>query len=283
MKNKGILILSSVAILALTGLGTGCQQLRARDELNRGVKAYKSADYETAVRHFQEAVNLDPTFSTSRLYLATAYMSQYIPGASSEENMRMAEAAEREFKKVLEQDPKNTIAIESLASLYYNQATGVTELKDKLAKLDIAKEWYQKLIEVEPTKKEGHYSLGVISFLKYYPAVGKARNDLGMRPEDLGPLKDKKLREQLRTEYKPIVDSGISSLQKSVEIDPEYDDAMAYLNLLHRHSGALAESEQEYKQEIAAADKWLDKALDTKKTKAERASKTGGIVMEGGQ
>ncbi len=59
---------------------TGCEKLRARDHLNKGVQAFKTAKYTQAVDHFKEAVQLDPEFATARLYLATAYMSQYIPG-----------------------------------------------------------------------------------------------------------------------------------------------------------------------------------------------------------
>ena len=65
---KAILILS-VASLAI--LGTSCTQLKARDQLNKGVAAFKNAQYPEAVEHFKTAVDLDPNFPTARLYLAT--------------------------------------------------------------------------------------------------------------------------------------------------------------------------------------------------------------------
>jgi tetratricopeptide (TPR) repeat protein len=40
---------------------SGCNQLAARDQLNKGVEAYKSAHYEEAIGHFQKATQLDPT------------------------------------------------------------------------------------------------------------------------------------------------------------------------------------------------------------------------------
>ena len=101
--------------------GASCSKLQSRDQLNKGVQAFKSAQYPEAVEHFKTAVELDPSFSTARLYLATAYMQQYIPGAESPENKQMAKAAYDQFQKVLEQDPKNTVAIASIASLYLNQ------------------------------------------------------------------------------------------------------------------------------------------------------------------
>jgi len=66
------------------------QPVEIRDQLNQGVQAFKSAQYPEAVEHFKTAVELDPNFPTARLYLATAYMQQYIPGSISPENDQMA-------------------------------------------------------------------------------------------------------------------------------------------------------------------------------------------------
>ena len=177
MTTRNVLLAGSVAVLAL--VSTGCEKLRARDRLNKGVREFKSAKYNTAVEHFKEAVRLDPEFPTARLYLATAYMSQYIPGAESPENMQNANAAEAEFQRVLEKDPNNTLAIESIASLHYNQAQGGT-VEQKMKKLDDAAQWYTKLSSVDPNNKTSHYSLGVIVWAKWYPKLMEARNKLGM-------------------------------------------------------------------------------------------------------
>ena len=116
---RKLALILSVAALAV--LGTSCKKLQSRDQLNKGVAAFKNAQYPEAVEHFKTAVELDPTFTTARLYLATAYMQQYIPGAESPENMQMAKAAYDQFMKVLEQDPKNNVAIASIASLFLNE------------------------------------------------------------------------------------------------------------------------------------------------------------------
>ncbi len=87
-------------LLALLS-AVGCDKLRARDQLNKGVKSYKNARYEEAIEHFKNAVQLDPSLINARLYLATAYAQQYIPGADSPDNNNYAEEAIDEFKKVL--------------------------------------------------------------------------------------------------------------------------------------------------------------------------------------
>jgi Tfp pilus assembly protein PilF len=255
MKNvRTMLISATVILLALTG--AGCEKLRARDHLNKGVQAYKNARYPEAIEHFKQAIALDPSFPTARLYLATAYMVQYIPGAESPENLQLAENAHQEFLRVLEQDPKNEVAIASIASLYFNQK-----------KFDQATEWYSKLIEVSPSNKEAFYTLGVIAWTKAFQDNAEARAKLGMRPEDPGPLKDKKVRDQLRQKNLEMIETGMKNLEKALQIDPQYDDAMAYLNLLYRQRADLQESADAYKQDVETADNWVQKTLETKKAK----------------
>lgn len=267
---KKLLLLATVAGLAIGP--AGCNQLKSRDSLNKGVQAFKNAKYPDAVELFKKAVDLDPTFTTARLYLAMAYMSQYIPGADSPENNKMSEAAYGEFQTVLQQDPKNTTALASIASLFFNQK-----------KLDEAKDWYLKLIAVDPNNKEAFYTLGVIAWTKVFQVRMEARAKLGMKPEDPGPLKDKKVRLTVAEKNLPIVEDGIKNLSRSLEIDPKYSDAMAYLNLLHRERADLADSSEAYKKDIDTADQWVQKTLETKKitqAEAEKKAAAGGITHD---
>src|SRR5437667_11883600 len=119
--NRNLLILAGLAALAL--VTTGCDKLKARDNLNKGIQSYKNARYPEAVAFFQKAVELDPTFKTTHLYLATAFMSQYIPGAESPENVHMAENAYNEYQKVLKLYPKDKTATASIAAFYTKQYT----------------------------------------------------------------------------------------------------------------------------------------------------------------
>ena len=278
MKTISLVLGIGVPVLA----GTGCDKLRSRDQLNRGVQAYRSAKYADAVEFFKTAVNLDPNNLNGRLYLATAYMTQYIPGAESPENLQLAKQAKEEFLKVLERDPNDKTALASLASLSYQQAQGMPDLEQKLKKLDEAKEWYLKLIAADPQNKEGFYSLAVIDWVKWYAAWMKSRADLGMKPEEPGPIKDKKVKADLKDQYSAVIEDGIKNLQKALDIDPNYDDAMAYMNLLIRERADLDDSPDQYKKDVETADGWVQKALDTKKMKAakEAAKTAGGITPD---
>jgi hypothetical protein len=52
---------------------TGCDKLKARDNLKRGVSHHERQI--SGGRPLQKAVELDPSFPTTHTYLAIAYMS----------------------------------------------------------------------------------------------------------------------------------------------------------------------------------------------------------------
>ena len=279
MSRNASLLGAALLVSALTLLGTGCNKLKSRDDLNKGVAAYKNAKYSDAVSFFQEAISLDPENPNARVYLATAYMMQWIPGADSPENIQFATKAKDEFGKVLTQDANNSVALASLASLAFNEADPLP-LDQKMAKLDEAASWYTKLVTADPKNRDGYYSLGAIAQKKFYPALMTARVNASMKPDEPGPLKDKKAKAELSAKYMPVIDDGIKNLQKALDIDKESDDAMAYMNLLIRYRADLDDTQEEYKKDIETADNYIQKALATKKIKAERAPKAAGITND---
>src|SRR6266403_5052328 len=103
-----------VALFILAAGVSGCNKLRARDLLNKGVAAFKEAQFDKAVEFFKEAKELDPDLMNARLYLANSYASQYIPGAPSDENGQFGLRAIEEYKGALGIDPNNLSAIDGI-------------------------------------------------------------------------------------------------------------------------------------------------------------------------
>ncbi len=231
--------------------------LYARDALNQGIAAFQNGNYSQAAELFQQAVAADPNNLNAHLYLGTSYMSMWIPGAVSSDNAAMARLADTEFKRVLEMDSNNTTAIASLASLAYNSH-----------QLDEAMDWYKRLAAVDPANKEAPYSMGVIAWAKWYPALMTARASVGMRPEDPGPLPEP-ARGELKAKYSSIIEEGMANLDRALALDPAYADAMAYMNLLIRERGDLRATREEWAADKVVADGWVQKNLDTKKAKAQ--------------
>ena len=88
-------------LAALAVLASGCNKLKARDNLNKGVNSFRAGQYTAAADNFKEAIDLDPDLPSARLYLATAYMTQYVPGSEAPENKRNADSALKEFQTAL--------------------------------------------------------------------------------------------------------------------------------------------------------------------------------------
>jgi tetratricopeptide (TPR) repeat protein len=258
--------------IAAVALSTGCAKLQSRDEMNKGVQAYKATHYIDAANHFKKAIEVDPTNQNAQLYLATSYMTQWIPGADSTENNRMYDAAKGEFQKVLDKDPKNGTALASMAFMTYSSAAnGSQEQKEKF--LEEAKKWNERRIEVDPKDHEAYYSLGVIAWTEAFGPIQTARATQHMKGDEPGPIKNASIRDDLKSRYGKTIDDGLKSLNSALAIDPEYDDAMSYINLLYRKKADIEDNPDDAKADIAKAEEWFNKALDTKKMKAARPAK----------
>ncbi len=71
----------------------------------------------------------------------------------------------------------------------------------------------------------------------------------------------------LATRNGTIVDEGMTDLKKAIELKPDYDDAMAYLNLLYRQKADLETSPDARANDLKQADDLVDqvKAIKQKR------------------
>src|SRR5439155_909071 len=152
MKRHARLMLAFLAILALAA--TSCAKLQARDNLNKGVRAFRDAHYENAVKYAQL-------------------------------------------------DSNNTVPYYAIGSL----------------------DWLIVFDKNNPDPKE----------------------------------------DQLK-----VIDEGLANLDKALALNPDYDDAMTYKNLLYRQKADRADSEDEKKKLTDLADEWFNKGLETRKKNAEK-------------
>ena len=276
--NKNLKLISLAAVALALFSSVGCNKLRARDQLNKGVESYKNNHYEQAIDHFQQAVQLDPTLINARMYLATAFVSQYIPGVDSPDNLRTAQQAIDEYQKVIDANPSRDQKV--------NSAKGIAYLYLNEKKWDDAKKYYRMASDLDPNDPEPYYSIGVIDWTACYQPRMEARAALGMKPEEnLNPKnKDQaKACAELKVKNAPAIQEGIDTLSKAIQIRPDYDDAMAYLNLMYRGKGDVECDDLAARAEdLKTADHWVDETLRVKKAKAEKAaqSQTGGITLD---
>jgi tetratricopeptide (TPR) repeat protein len=266
-------VLPLAAILIVVFGASGCSKLRARDLLNKGVAAFKNAQFDAAVEDFKQAKELDPDLINARLYLATAYASQYIPGAPSDENLNHGKEAIAEYRGVLEKDQHNLSAIDGLASILYQMAGQPFDQK----KFEESKSFHEQHIQLKPDDPAPYYSIGVIDWALAYRGNTELRADYN-RANVKKQVKDTEalppdVRKEYTDKYGALVDDGIAKLKKAIELNPDYDDAMTYLNLLYRRKADMVESSAERDTLTKQADDLLDKVKEIKQKKAEAAEK----------
>ena len=193
--------------LAFGMIGCGViDKLKARDHLNKGVRAFREAEYERAVGRFQQAIELDPEFLNAQIYLATSYASLYIPNGQSEENISIGEEAISAYERVLEQDPGNLYSVKGIAGIYFS-----------MGEFEKAKEYYLEDCKLEPEQADPFYSVGNVNWTMAY-------DKLNPRPPQ---------------ERWQLSEEGLEYLEKCLVNDPDYFNAHFYINLLNREKAKV--------------------------------------------
>ena len=266
---------SLAALSILVFAVSGCNKLKARDLLNKGVVAFKAGQSDAAIEDFKRATELDPNLMTARLYLATAYASLYIPGAPSAENKARGDQAIKEFKDILDIDANNLTAIDGIGSLVFQMA-GTPPIDEK--GFENSKTYHERHIQVKPDDPEPYYWIGVIDWTLAWRGNGELRldynkNNIRKQVKDTDPL-PASVRTEYATKYSPLVEEGITDLQKAISLKPDYDDAMAYLSLLLRRKADMVESADERASLEKQADDLLDKIKEIKQKRLEQQQQT---------
>jgi len=262
----------AVALAGMVVSMSGCNQLAARDQLNKGVDAYKSARYEEAIGHFQKATQLDPNLPMAKSYLATALAQNVVPGLDTPDNMKTAQQAISIFQEVLDKNPSDVNSLKQIAGIYFS-----------VKKLDEAKSWQKKVLAVDPKDPEAAYTVGVIDWTQAHENVLKTLLPAGINDDGEGNVKaPKKVMEPLKELNGALVTEGLDYLNQAVANRANYDDAMAYLNLIYRRKADVDFGDAgAVKADIAQAEDWRQKAMGTRRENEEKKNAgPAGITMD---
>ncbi|MGD0890872.1 MAG: tetratricopeptide repeat protein [Terracidiphilus sp.] len=262
----------AVALAGMVLSVSGCNRLAARDQLNKGVDAYKSARYEEAIGHFQKATQLDPSLPMAKSYLATALAQNVVPGSDSPENIKTAQQAISMFQEVLDKDPTDVNSLKQIGAIYYS-----------IKKVDDAKVWQKKVLAVDPKDPEAAYWIGEIDWALAHDNVMREFGPAGLNDDGEGNVKaPKKIMDVIKQENAPLVEEGLQYLNQAIANRANYDEAMAYLNLTYRRKADVDYGNPAaVKADVAAAEEWRAKAMGTRKANEERKNAgPGGITMD---
>ena len=246
-----------VTALAVACVAQDEAKTAAQAELNSGVKAYKTANYEEAIDHFNKAVSLDPEFMLARQYLATSYSQQFSPGVDTPENVVWATNALEQYAEILQRNPSDIHSIK-----------GIAFLKLQLKDFDQAKENYKKAVVLDPSDPESFYSIGVIDWSLASRDITAEKAKLDAESEDalfLSPACA-----DARTATLANIDEGITMLTRAISLRETYDAAMNYMNLLYRLRAEVECGNQKvHDADLKKAHDWQDKAMAARKKKAD--------------
>jgi tetratricopeptide (TPR) repeat protein len=258
-------------LLAFTAL-SGCNKIKSKQEIKRGNEFLKAAQYQSALASYQEALRLDPKESKLNKHIGIAYMGLYQPGSKHPKDLEYASKAIEHLKTYVEHYPDDKKALEYLVSMYLNTdryddaiafyqneilkrdpkdskaMQSVAMLYFKKGDFDNGVLWLKKRLEVEGNNPEVYYLIGVQAWDRSYNFP------------DLDPA--------LRAK---IVEDGLASLNKAVEIKPDYFEAVSYINLLYREKAKMEPDPAKKQEYIDTANKYLQQALEMRKAAQEKA------------
>ena len=272
MSGRGRFWVLAVILSGMALAMSGCNQLAARDQLNKGVEAFKNGHYDEAVEHFQKATELDPNLPMAKMYLGKALEQNVVPGLTTPDNLKTANEAMDIFKQVLAQNPNDVNSMKEIAGIYFS-------IKD----LDDAETWQKKVLTFDPKDPEAAYTVGVIDWTRAHENKLKALQAAGLNDDGKGNVKaPKKVMEPLAQENAPLVDEGLKYLTMAVDNRPNYDDAMQYLNLIYRNKADVDYGNAAaVADDLAKAEDWTHKAMDMRKANEEKKNAgPGGITMD---
>lgn len=264
---------ATVAFLLLAvSLLTGCDKIRSKQEIKKGNEFLKAAQYQSALAAYEEALRLDPGETKLHKHIGIAYMGMYTPGSKHPKDIEFSQKAIDNLKLYVQAYPDDPKAREYLVSMYLNTErfddaiafyqneflkrnpkdakamNSLAMLYFKKGDFDNGVLWLKKRLEIEGNNPEVYYLIGVQAWDRSYNFP------------DIDPA--------LRAK---IVEDGLQSLNKAVELKPDYFEAVSYINLLYREKAKM-ETDPAKKQEYTdTANKYLAQALEMRKAAQEKA------------
>ncbi len=263
---------AAVLLATLAVTGTGCNRLQSRQLIRKGNQYFKEQLYADALEKYKQARELDPREIRLEKFIAMSYMGMYNPGSQNAKDVEALTNAIEHFKTYLAAKPDDEKAAKLLVTTYMNSQKydeAIEFFKDMLQRnpkdsaavqtiamlyakkgdFENSMVWQRKRADLEPTNAEVYYTMGVTAWDKSYNSVPE------VLPAD---------------QRRAIVDQGLKDLNKALELNPDYFEAMFYVNLLYRELAKVETNSAQRAELTRQADEWQKKGLEVRKKVQEK-------------
>jgi len=248
-------LLAGLVILAGSLSGCGLiNKLRAKNNLNEGVRNFNSGKYDVAQERFQDAMDLDPDSANAQLFYARAVNATFEQKQTPDYGLKALAA----YDKIIASNKDNPQAVDkalAFQSKVYDQMANLStpdkadEYKQKSRDTLLRRADLASGPDAATTQAAVYYTIGQAYWQESYgisKMYTKTMPDGKLNFQPPPPEQQEKMRQ--------AVLKGHEFLQKALSVKPDYADAYAYEKLLYIEEYKL-EPNQAKKQELLNKEK----------------------------
>jgi tetratricopeptide (TPR) repeat protein len=275
LRGARVMAFLAAGLAGVGGLG-GCDEVRARRNVQEGNKRYHDSKYEEAIKLYDDALASQPQLAIGWFNLGVAHFAIYQPGSKEAANDAHAVAAINALNKYVQLVPDDGQARNLLLKVFKDSghyegaiAYYTERLEKDPSKLDLLSEmaqtyvdagkfddaivWYRKLIDADPSvdgKADALYRIGVMQWRRLNKHLEVAGHERAR-----------------------IADEGLSALTEANELRKDHGGTLSYINLLYRERAWASEASYARAIDTASALSYEKQAKEAMKA-AQAASNT---------
>jgi tetratricopeptide (TPR) repeat protein len=223
--------------LAIAVLGSGCDELKSRREVQRGNEEYNEGRYQKAVEQYELALERTPSLTTGHHNAALAYYKMFEPGSDKPRNREIAEKAATHFQAYLAAFPGDTKIVGMLTQLWLDSnqyEKGLAYWEKELAKDPSNRDILVKLANIN--RQAGQYDKALEWHYKRAELEPKAEGKVNAYV-DIAQLEWSRLNKTdlVDEERVAVADLGIAALEKAEALDPKNALVQSLMGSIYQH------------------------------------------------
>jgi tetratricopeptide (TPR) repeat protein len=285
----------TIAVGALAGCGP-VNKLRAKNELNEGVRTFNRGRFDEAEAMFKQALEYDPDNINAQFFYAMTVNARYEKSLNSQEvdktgSIDLGKQTIAAFQKVIDMNPETKVrdrAISFIAKAHKSLADQVYDPKTEKAQYDDARAKYLEHLEkranlegqTDSVKAQMYYTIGDDYWKEARGVIEHfARRDPS-NPQIPATY-------EIPADQLPRINGALAKaheyMAKAIEKDPSYPEPYLGEKLVLFEEVKLVSDQAKRDAIKKAADEWDEKYRDKLAEQQRVAAATAETAPEGGQ